>query len=88
MAHVITEPCINCKDAACVKVCPVDCIHPRPDEANFSQFNQLFIDPDVCIDCSHCIDECPPKAIFRDDEVPAQWKHFIQLNADHYKKPD
>jgi NAD-dependent dihydropyrimidine dehydrogenase PreA subunit len=86
MAHVITEPCVNCKDTACVQVCPVNCIHPRPDAANFSQFTQLFIDPDACIDCGHCIDECPPKAIFPDDDVPAQWKHYIQINADHFAK--
>jgi len=35
MAYVIAEPCIGTKDTACVDVCPVDCIHPRKDEANF-----------------------------------------------------
>jgi NAD-dependent dihydropyrimidine dehydrogenase PreA subunit len=25
---VITFPCIGVKDASCVDVCPVDCIHP------------------------------------------------------------
>src|SRR5262245_22448065 len=32
MSHYIGEPCIGTKDSACVDVCPVDCIHPRPDE--------------------------------------------------------
>ena len=27
MAYVITEPCIDVKDKACVEVCPVDCIY-------------------------------------------------------------
>ena len=27
MTYVITEPCIDLKDRACVDVCPVDCIH-------------------------------------------------------------
>ena len=35
MAYVIAEPCIGTKDTACVDVCPVDCIHPRKDEAEF-----------------------------------------------------
>jgi len=26
MTYVITEPCIDVKDKACVEVCPVDCI--------------------------------------------------------------
>jgi NAD-dependent dihydropyrimidine dehydrogenase PreA subunit len=29
---VINEPCIGVKDNSCVEVCPVDCIHPTPDE--------------------------------------------------------
>ena len=33
MAHVITRPC--CNDASCVSVCPVNCIHPTPDEPEF-----------------------------------------------------
>ncbi len=32
MAYVITEACIGTKDASCTEVCPVDCIHPTPDE--------------------------------------------------------
>ncbi len=36
MAYVIAEPCINTKDTACVNVCPVDCIHPKKDEAPFA----------------------------------------------------
>jgi ferredoxin len=83
--HVITEPCIGCKDGACVLVCPVDCIHPRKDEADFTQASQLYIDPDTCIGCGMCVDECPVKAIFEVDDVPEKWRHFIELNAAHYR---
>jgi NAD-dependent dihydropyrimidine dehydrogenase PreA subunit len=51
MAYVIAEPCIGQKDASCVEVCPVDCIHPTPDEEGFDTVKQLFIDPEECIDC-------------------------------------
>ncbi|MQG80850.1 MAG: ferredoxin, partial [SAR202 cluster bacterium] len=27
MTYIITEPCVGLKDAACVDVCPVDCIY-------------------------------------------------------------
>ena len=30
MAFAITQNC--CSDASCVSVCPVNCIHPTPDE--------------------------------------------------------
>ncbi len=32
MTYVITQPCIGVKDASCVDVCPVDCIHPSQNE--------------------------------------------------------
>ena len=64
MAYVIAEPCINTKDTACVDVCPVDCIHPRKDEANFAEVPMLYIDPVECIDCGACVPVCPVSAIF------------------------
>ena len=86
MPFVIAEPCIGTKDTACVAVCPVDCIHPRKDEAEFESAKMLYIDPDTCIDCGLCVDECPVKAIFSEADVPPEWRHFSQLNAEHYQK--
>ncbi len=79
MAFVITEPCIGVKDASCVAVCPVDCIHATEDDPQF------YIDPDVCIDCGACVSECPVGAIFAADEVPTQWRRYIDINADHFR---
>jgi NAD-dependent dihydropyrimidine dehydrogenase PreA subunit len=42
MPFIITDPCIETKDTACVDVCPVDCIHPRKDEAEFAQATMLL----------------------------------------------
>ena len=66
MAYVICEPCIDVKDSACVDVCPVDCIYPHPTDAAdaFEAVNQLYIDPEECIDCNVCTPECPVEAIF------------------------
>ena len=86
MAHIIAQPCIGTKDASCVAVCPVDCIHPTKDEAEFASVEMLFIDPDACIDCGLCVDECPVTAIFPQEDLPAEWNKFIELNADYYKK--
>jgi NAD-dependent dihydropyrimidine dehydrogenase PreA subunit len=86
MAYVITEPCLDCKDTACVSVCPCDCIHPRRDERGFAEARQLFINPDDCIHCGLCVDECPVKAIHAEDDVPEMWRHYIQLNAVHFQK--
>ncbi len=73
MAYVVTENCIKCKYTDCVDVCPVDCFHEGP--------NFLVIDPDECIDCSLCVNECPAEAIFHADDVPERWHDFIALNA-------
>jgi NAD-dependent dihydropyrimidine dehydrogenase PreA subunit len=84
MAYVITLPCIGVKDAACVSVCPVDCIHPTKDEPEFGKTDMLFIDPAMCIDCGACVVECPVNAIYLDKDVPAEWQHFIAKNAAFY----
>ncbi len=85
MAFVIAEPCMGTKDAACVNVCPVDCIHPRQDESQFDDVTQLYIDPETCIDCGACVPECPVTAIFPLEDVPENWRDFIDKNADWYR---
>lgn len=92
MAHVITQKCVGACDTACVDVCPCDCIlGPVPVEelrqiggsdraARFPGI-QMFIDPDVCIDCGACIAECPVAAIYLDDDVPAEHRDDIARNA-------
>lgn len=74
MTFVVTENCIKCKYQDCVEVCPVDCFYEGP--------NFLVIHPDECIDCALCEPECPANAIFSEDEVPADQKEFIAINAE------
>ena len=51
MAHIVAEPCFDCKFTDCVVVCPVDCFYEGE--------NMLVIHPDECIDCGVCETECP-----------------------------
>lgn len=85
MPHVIAEPCIGVKDTGCVPVCPVECIHPTADEDDFATAEMLYINPDVCIDCGLCVDECPVRAIFPEDELPDDWKAFAEKNAAYFR---
>jgi NAD-dependent dihydropyrimidine dehydrogenase PreA subunit len=85
MVFVIAEPCIDVKDTACVEICPMDCIHPRKDEAEFLAERKLYIDKS-CIDCGACIPVCPVQAIFPEDELPEKWAHFAQIDADWYAR--
>ena len=84
MTYVIAKPCIGVKDTSCVEVCPVDCIHPTPDESDFEAEEQLYIDPDECIDCDACVEACPVDACFAEEQLPAEWIVYSQVNADYY----
>ena len=82
MPFVITDPCIGTKDAACVDVCPVDCIHPRKDEPEFESASILYIHPEECIDCGACVPACPVAAIYDSVEsTPASQQGLIEANA-------
>lgn len=85
MTYVITQPCVGVKDGSCVDVCPVDCIHPAEGESDFENQDQLFINPDECIDCGACEPACPVTAIFEESAVPAQYKEYTKLNADYFR---
>ncbi len=74
MTFVVTENCIRCKYTDCVDVCPTECFHEGP--------NFLVINPEACIDCSLCVTECPADAIFDENDLPEDQRHFIQLNAE------
>jgi ferredoxin len=84
MTYVIAEPCIGNKDSSCVKVCPVDCIHPAPDEPGYGRAEMLYINPEECIDCGACDDECPVDAVFPEDQLPQQWAAFRDRNTAFY----
>jgi ferredoxin len=56
----------------------VDCFREGP--------NFLVIDPDECIDCTLCVAECPVEAIFAEDDLPDNQRHFLALNAELSKQ--
>ncbi|WGL54145.1 4Fe-4S binding protein [Nocardioides sp. BP30] len=85
MTHVITQQC--CNDAACVPVCPVNCIHPTPDEPDYLTAEMLYIDPEGCIDCGACVVECPVNAIEPDYDLPPESMPFVELNAAYFDEP-
>jgi ferredoxin len=81
MAWVITRLCRDCVDMSCVEVCPVDCIYEYKGEDRETFPNQLYIDPEECINCGVCEPECPWEAIFEDEQVPEVFQADIDLNA-------
>lgn len=76
MTYVVTAPCIDVKDGACQKACPVECIYEGG--------RMMYIQPDECIDCGVCLSVCPVSAIFADDEIPAEEARFLAVNAEFF----
>jgi ferredoxin/flavodoxin---NADP+ reductase len=84
--HVITQSC--CSDGSCVYACPVNCIHPSPDEPGFATAEMLYIDPAACVDCGACVSACPVGAIAPDARLEPGQLPFVALNAAFYPEPD
>jgi NAD-dependent dihydropyrimidine dehydrogenase PreA subunit len=76
MPFVITASCLDTCDAACTKVCPVDCIYEGE--------RTRYINPNECIDCGACEPACPVQAIYMDYDVPAEMNEFIADNASFF----
>lgn len=82
MPHVITQSC--CNDGSCVFACPVNCIHPSPDEPGFATSEMLYIDPVACVDCGACVSACPVGAIAPDTRLDTTQLPFVEINASFY----
>ena len=83
MTYVITQSC--CNDAACVAVCPAECIHPTPSEPGFGGAEMLHIDAAACIECDACVSVCPVEAIAHDSELEAGEGAFVDLSKAWYR---
>ncbi len=81
MTWVSTRLCRDCVDQSCVEVCPVDCIYEYTGDDRETFPNQLYIEPEECIDCGVCEPECPWEAIFEDAQVPSVFEEDTALNA-------
>jgi len=82
MAYVITDACI--KDFVCAAECPTASIAPTVDDPQAASVNQLFINPDECIDCGSCANTCPQHAIYAQEDLPADKQHFAEKNQAYF----
>ena len=49
----ISQGCLHCDDAQCVRVCPTGAVHVRAEDG------AVVVDKDKCIGCRHCHNACP-----------------------------
>ncbi len=83
MAFVIAAPCIDHQDQLCIASCPVDCITFEPGVDR-----KAYIDPEGCIECGACVNECPQSAIYHETQLPGGWEFFAWVDRTWYQDPD
>ena len=78
MSYIIGSKCLEVKDGACMDVCPVDCI--------YESIEQMFINPDECIDCGACVPACPVEAIWDSEKMAVRMGEgeYIKKNYEHF----
>ncbi|MDD7941948.1 FAD-dependent oxidoreductase [Actinomycetospora lutea] len=82
MPYAITQLC--CTDASCVAACPVNCIHPTPDEPDFGTTDMLYVDPRTCIDCGACAEACPVDAVLPVETLTGPLADHPAINAEYF----
>lgn len=83
MAYVVTDACI--KDFVCVTECATSAIAPQPTDEAAQTVSQVYINPDVCIDCGSCASLCEQNAIYADVDLPADKTHFAEKNRAYFQ---
>ena len=78
MTYIITQPCVDVIDKACIEECPVDCIYEGE--------RMLYIHPEECVDCGACEPVCSVEAIFYEDDVPERWAQFTAENVSFFDR--
>ena len=94
MSYIIGKDCVGCIDTSCVNVCPVDCINgpiivdglgkevsAMSDEEKIGK--QMYINPDVCINCGACEPECPVSAIYEDEDLAIKAGDEISVHKNY-----
>ena len=81
MSYVITAHCLNCRAAVCYAVCPADAV----GGGDLGQ--QMYIDPDLCIQCGICAEACPIDAIYPEEDLPRRWSHYAEINRAFFHRP-
>jgi Fe-S-cluster-containing hydrogenase component 2 len=83
MAYVVTDTCT--KDFVCAAECATAAIAPVAGDRNAGTVSQVFINPAECIDCGNCASVCAQKAIFAEDELPADKADFAEKNRAYFQ---
>ena len=60
-------------------------IAPQPSDDAAATVPQVYINPDVCIDCGSCASLCAHNAIYADVDLPADKADFAEENRAYFQ---
>jgi formate dehydrogenase iron-sulfur subunit len=63
----MSDVCKHCKRAGCLEACPTGAIVR-------TEFDSVYVQPDICNGCGYCITGCPFGVIDRRDDDGRAWK--------------
>ena len=64
---MLSDVCKHCRRAGCLEACPTGAILR-------TEFDTVFVQPDVCNGCGYCVVSCPFGVIDRDQHDGRAWK--------------
>ena len=64
---LMSDVCKHCKSAACLESCPTGAIVR-------TEFDSVFVQPDICNGCGYCVSACPFGVIDRREDDGRAWK--------------
>jgi formate dehydrogenase iron-sulfur subunit len=64
---MMSDVCKHCRSAACLEVCPTGSIVR-------TEFDSVFVQPDICNGCGMCVSACPFGVIDRREDDGRAWK--------------
>jgi formate dehydrogenase iron-sulfur subunit len=64
---MMSDVCKHCRSAACLEVCPTGAIVR-------TEFDTVYVQPDVCNGCGYCVVACPFGVIDRREDDGRAWK--------------
>ncbi|MCC6729043.1 MAG: ferredoxin family protein [Chthonomonadales bacterium] len=83
MAYVVSAGCNQ--DGKCVEVCPSEAVEAGHFvDADGTVYDQMFIDPDECIECGNCESECPEAVIYNETDLPAGQEEYARINREYH----
>jgi ferredoxin len=56
-----------------------------PSTVSTTACARSYIQPDECVECGACEPVCPVNAIFQQNDLPDEWRHYAQIERQFFE---